>query len=197
MKFRGKIPVNIENENNKQKMEILITERTDITPMLGMDWMKPFKLTIGRIQLAENNQSEKERIINKFPDLFENNETIKDTEIKIQLKPGHFPVKQKARPVPLHLQEDVGRELEKLIKSGHLEKIKDVDEDCFVSPVVITVKSDKSVKIALDSRKLNASCIKMRPHMPNMEELLNQISVEITRDRTMQLFMSKIDMDYA
>ena len=83
------------------------------------------------------------------------------------------------------------------MKSGPLEKINDVDEDCFVSPVVITVKSDKSVKIALDSRKLNDSCIKMRPHMPNMEELLNQISVEITRDRTAQLFLSKIDLDYA
>ena len=193
VKFRRKIPVDIQNENNKQKMEILITERTDITPLLGMDWMKTFKLPIGRIQLTENNQSEKEKIINKFPDLFENNETIKDTEIKIQLKPGHLPVKQKARPVPLHLQEDVGRELEKLINAGRLEKIKDVDEDCFVSPVVITVKSDKSVKIALDSQKLNDSCVKTRPHMPNMEELLNQISVEITRDRTTQLFMSKIN----
>ena len=56
VKFRGKIPVNFEYENNKQKMEFLITERTDITPLLGMDWMKTFKLTIGRIQLAENNQ---------------------------------------------------------------------------------------------------------------------------------------------
>ena len=145
VKFRGKIPVNIEYENNKQKMEILITEKTDITPLLGMDWMKTFKLTIGRIQLAENNQSEKERIFGKFRDLFENNETIKDTEIKIQLKPGHYPIKQKARPVPLHLQEDVGEELEKVIPTGHLEKINDVDEDCFVSPVVITI-SDKSVK---------------------------------------------------
>ena len=63
VKFRGKIPVNIEYENNKQKMEILITERTDITPLVGMDWMKIFRLTIGRIQLAENNQSEKERQI--------------------------------------------------------------------------------------------------------------------------------------
>ena len=33
--------------------------------------------------------------------------------------------------------------------------------------------------------------------MPNMEELLNQISVEITRDRKLQLFISKIDLDYA
>ena len=33
--------------------------------------------------------------------------------------------------------------------------------------------------------------------MPNMEELLNQISVEITKDRTNELMMSKIDLDYA
>ena len=86
--------------------------------------MKKFKLTISKIQLAEINQSERDKVFNKFPDLFENNETIKDTEINIQLKPGHYPVKQKARPIPLQLQEDVGRELEKLIKSGHLEKNK-------------------------------------------------------------------------
>ena len=33
--------------------------------------------------------------------------------------------------------------------------------------------------------------------MQNMEELLNQISVEITRDRTVQLYLSKTDLDYA
>ena len=53
VKFRGKIPVKIEYENNKQKMESLITERTDITSLLGMDWMKAFKLTTGRTQLAK------------------------------------------------------------------------------------------------------------------------------------------------
>ena len=178
-------------------MQLLITERNDITPLLGMDWLKKFKLTIGNIRLDDNNQSEKRQIVEKFPDLFKNNTTIKDAEINIQLKPGHYPVKQKARPIPLHLQEAVGKEIEKLTKSGHLERVKQVDEDCFVSPVVITVKNDKSVKIALDSRKLNDSCIKVRPHMPNMEELLNQISVEITKDRTKELMMSKIDLDYA
>ena len=35
--FREKLPVNLEDENNKQNMEILLTERTDITPLLGMD----------------------------------------------------------------------------------------------------------------------------------------------------------------
>ena len=84
-------------------MDNLLTERTDITPLLGMDWMKKFKLRIGKIQLAEENQSERQKVFNKFTDLFENNETIKDTEIYIQLKPGHYPVKQKSIPVPLHL----------------------------------------------------------------------------------------------
>ena len=37
----------------------------------------------------------------------------------------------------------------------------------------------------------------MRPHMLDMEELLNQSSVEITRDRTVKLFISKKDLDYA
>ena len=33
--------------------------------------------------------------------------------------------------------------------------------------------------------------------MLNLEELLNQISVEVTKDRTKKLMMSKIDLDYA
>ena len=47
---------------------------------------------------------------------------------------------------------------------GHLEEVQKVEEDCSVSPVVITVKKDESVKTALGSRKLNYSGIKMRPH---------------------------------
>ena len=111
--FRGKIPVNVEYENNKQEKDILKTERTDMTPLLGMDWMKIFKLTIGKIHLAETNQPEREKVFNKFSELFDNNETIKDTEINIQLKPGHYPVTQKARMVPLHLQRTRIRETNK------------------------------------------------------------------------------------
>ena len=72
-----------------------------------------------------------------------------------------------------------------------------MDDECYVSPLVITVKNYKSIKNALDLRKINDSCVTIRPHMPTMEELLNQISVEITRDRTKELMISKIDLDYA
>ena len=92
-------------------MQILTTEQNYITPLLGMDWLNEFKLKIGNIQLNEDNQSEKRQVIEKFSDLFKNSTTTKDAEMNIQLKPGQYSVKQKERPIPLHLQEAVGKEI--------------------------------------------------------------------------------------
>ena len=87
-------------------------------------------------------------------------------------------------------------ELEKLIEKGHLEKANKTTENCFVSPAVVTVKEDKSVKIALDSRKLNESCIKRKATTPNMEDLISKKSAKITKSNG-EIRMSKIDLDYA
>ena len=104
----------------------------------------------------------------------------------MQLKLRHYLVKQKARPNSLHRYEDVGPECVKLIKAGR--KKKSVDVYCFVSPVVKTVKNDNSLKIAFNSLEKKDYYIKRRPHT-NIDELLNQTSVEITRDRAAQLFI--------
>ena len=179
IKFLGKVWVDIEYDGKTTKLPILITKRNDITPLLGVNWLKQLPITINKIQLDEQtNQSE--AIYATFNKLFETNHTIKNIEVKMQIKPGCYPIQQKARPIPYHLQKDVKNELDRLIKSGHLERLETVEEDCFVSPVVVKVKKDKTVKIALDARKLNDSCVKKRPHMPNMEELLNQISARFT-----------------
>ena len=108
---------------------------------------------------------------------------MKDTEINIQHKSAHYPVKQKAGTIPLHVQEYVGRELDTVIKTGHLKKLQDIDEDHFVQPVENTFKSYDSVKIALNSTKLNDSCVKMTPHLPNKEELSNKTQLRLTQDR--------------
>ena len=44
---------------------------------------------------------------------------------------------------------------------------KNAEDESFVSLVVITVKKDKSVKIALDTRTSNGSCLEKRSHLPN------------------------------
>ena len=152
---------------------------------MGLDWLD--KLEIGLQGSLETNiirnistNGKGERIFEDFEKLFKTNHTIKDLTIEIQLKKDAKPIQQKGRPVPIHFQRKVKNELDKLIEKGHLEKADKTTENCFVSPAVITIEKDKSVKIALDSRKLNKSCIKRKATMPNMEE-----------------DMSKIELDYA
>ena len=67
---------------------------------------------------------------------------------------------QKGRRVPIQLQKQVDKEIEKLLKEGHIEKVDKIQDDVFIQPTVITVKKDKSVKIALDARALNQSIAK-------------------------------------
>ena len=87
IKFLGKIWADIEYNGKKTKLPILITKINDITPLLGVNWLKQLPITVTKIQLDEStNQSE--TIYAKFNKLFETNHTIKNTEVKIQIKPG-------------------------------------------------------------------------------------------------------------
>ena len=68
-------------------------------------------------------------------------------------------------------------------------------EDCFLGPVVKTVKKDKSVKIALNSRKLNEITVKRTARVLNMEELLSRYSRKISQETDSELLTTKLDFD--
>ena len=55
-----------------------------------------------------------------------------------------------------------------------------------MSCAVKTVKNDNSIKIALDSRKLNEMKIKRKTQMPNMEELISTISRKLSKGEVWQ-----------
>ena len=63
------------------------------------------------------------------------------------------PIQQKGRRVPITLQDKVDKEINKLLRQGHIEKLKECSDKYFVSPIIITVKKDGSVKVALESRE--------------------------------------------
>ena len=114
-------------------------------------------LDTGKIGPQRNNVTEDPDITTlkrRFKKLFNENYTVNGIEVKIQLKDDAKLIQQKGRPIPIHLQQSVGKEINKLMRQGHIGKANNIDENCFVSPAVITVKKDKSVKIELDSRKL-------------------------------------------
>ena len=164
-------------------MPILITQRNAITSLLGVSWLKQLPITINKF-LLDKHTNQSEAIHTKFNKLFGTNHIMKNTEEEIQ-------------PIPYHLKQHVKNELDRLMKFGHFVKLELIEADCFVSSVKITVKKDKTVKIALDASKLNENCWQKRPHLPNMEELLNQMSAELSKYDRDPLLISVTDLDYA
>ena len=126
--FKGEAMVEVKMEKkNKITLPILITANKNTQPLLGLDWLD--KLEIGlqgnkntniirHIETDERRQT----IVDEYNDLFKSNHTIKALTIDLQLKKVTKPIQQKGRPVPIHFQKTVKKELEKLIESGHLKK---------------------------------------------------------------------------
>ena len=77
-----------------------------------------------------------------------------------------------------------------------LEKCSD---EYFISPVVITVKKDKSVKIALDSKELNDAIHKNKYQMQSIDHLIDAVANYVSERSTEQgtFYFSKIDLKYA
>ena len=85
---------------------MIIADREYIKPLFGMDWLREFIWTILHVEKSTtpNDQSKIDEIIAQFEKQFQRNETNKDPEIKIQLKPGHIlKKKQKATPILYNL----------------------------------------------------------------------------------------------
>ena len=61
----------------------------------------------------------------------------------------------------------------------------------------LLVKKDQTVKIALDSQKLNEITVKSKAQMPNMEELISRTSRKIADGEEDEIWISKFDLDYA
>ena len=53
IQFLGKIWADIEYNGKTTKLPILITKRNDITPLLGVNWLKQLPITINKIILDE------------------------------------------------------------------------------------------------------------------------------------------------
>ena len=79
---------------------------------------------------------------------------------------------------------------------GHIERVEKIQDDVFIQPTVITVKKDKSVKIALDARALNESIAKDKYQMPNLENLIDMIAEKLDKEKG-EAWYSSVDMTYA
>ena len=88
-------------------------------------------------------------------------------------------------------------ELSKLLPEGHITKLDKCTSDCFIAPIVISVKKDDSIKLALDVKPINRQLYKNKYQMPNVDELLDGVGQTVTANTAGTLYFTTPDLKYA
>ena len=104
---------------------------------------------------------------------------------------------QKGRGVPLQLHSAVETEIAQLIKEGHIRRVDKMNDNVIIQPVVITVKKNKTVKVALDATLLNNAIQKDKYQMPNLDNLMKQVAEIINSKDEGEVRFTSLDMKYA
>ena len=120
IKFEGKTTASVEINGKRSDLELLITTKKT-NPLLGLDRMEKLGITLdtGETGPQINQITEDPDITTlkrRFRELFNEDHTVNGIEVKIQLKEDAKLIQQKGRPIPIHLQQSVGKEINKLIE---------------------------------------------------------------------------------
>ena len=191
------------NDWNIQKAKITVVA-DGLRPILGRDLFDQLGITISQKPCPKtevNNIDQpcaiKRSLAKAFPDLISRIGKSKNHTINSKFHKNYRVIHQKGRKVPIHLQPEVKIELEKLLNEGHIEKLNNCSDQFFISPIVIAVKKDQSIKIALDSKILNKVIHKNKYQMPNIDSLIQTISQTLSTAPQETAYFTTLDLQYA
>ena len=140
----------------------------------------------------------KEQIAKTFPGLVSRIGRSKSHIAKSKVHKDFQPRHQKDRRISINLRDKVNAELRKLLAEKHIIKLSSCPDKYFISPIVVTVKKDQTIKLALDSKVLNKSVHKNKYQMPNIDTLIESISQQISAPAPQNItYFSTIDLKYA
>ena len=185
----GMIQAPMESNGWRIEDAEFVVVKDGLKPLIGRDLFEVLGISItqtlcsnaGRMVNTITTQCPfKTRIANQFPQVISCIGRSKSHIVNSKFHKIFQPKHQKSRRVPINLQDRVNSEIKKLLAEGHIEKLNNCSDQYFISPTVITVKRDQTIKLALDSKIINKSILKIKYQMPNIETLMDSISQIIT-----------------
>ena len=207
--IEGVLIIDIKSGSWTAKSCKVLIVKNKTNNIMGRDLLSKLGITLNATKITgkpinfisdlQTKKNTKKWVFQKYPHLCTRLGRSKNHIAKSIFKSTYTPSQHKGRRVPLHLLEKVENELKKLIDDKPIIKLKKCSDELFISPVVITVKKDKSVKIALDSKKLNDAIHKNKYQMQSIDHLMDSVAVHISEPKNKQgkYFFSKIDLKYA
>ena len=173
-------------------------------PIIGRDVFDQLEITISQkpcpnieIKNIETPCAIKKLQAKEFSELISRKGKSNHHTVNSKFHRNYRVTHQNRRKVPIQLQSKVKIELEKLLNEGHIEKLTNCSDQFFISPIVITVKKDQSIKIALDSKILNKSIHNNKYQMPNIDSLNQKISQSLSTAPQETAYFTTLDLQYA
>lgn len=132
----------------------------------------------GDLNLDHLDPPQKEAVnalLREYPHLFA--KTVADLEgcdtllHRIYLKDS-VPVRQKPYRTPFHLRAELDKQINELLDAGIIEE----SDSPYSAPVLFVKKSDGSFRLVTDFRRLNEKTIEDNFPLPNMVELIDNLS---------------------
>ena len=177
-------------------MELLITTKKR-HPLLGLDWMGELLITLKSEKLNPNinhinktgNTADYDitTLKRKFHNLFNENHTTNNVKVDIQLK----------EEAKLMQQKGSRKRDQKVEKPRAYQKSKQHRRNLRRKPGSNYHQKNKSVRTALDLRKLNEITVKRKAQMPNIEKLVSKLSRKVSDGPADEIWISKFVLDYA
>ena len=170
VKVIGKITISDFSFRNKNvsNVDLVIVDDSCPNNLFGRDLISKFKLLDSNLNL---NNIKVEELINSYK--VDKSNPIKNFEARLYPKDNHKPSFQKARSVAFHFKPKIEESLNELIKNDILEKIEFSD---YASPIVPVVKTNGSIRICGDFRKINQILYESVYPLPHMTDLVAKVS---------------------
>ena len=207
IKVLGHLETTVEYNNWKDRAAMLTVVEDGHKSIFGRELFTTLGLAVVQQQpendkcVSKINSSTckiKETIATQFPHLVSRIGLSKTHVARSKFHQKFTAKHQRGRRVPINLQPRLSAELERLQTEGHIEKLSSYSDEHFISPIVITVKKDQSIKLALDSKVLIKAIYKNKYQMPNIEMLIDAISQHLTNTQNgQQAYFTRLDLKYA
>ncbi|CAI6354211.1 unnamed protein product [Macrosiphum euphorbiae] len=188
----GLINVKVKFNEKDYDLKLYIVENGG-PPLLGNDWLKYLGIKVNidfemNNITSQNHSNQIKELITKFPEVFTDKlGTYNKNKCKLYLKENFKPIFFKPRSLPYKIKDQVGAELDRLVKEGILTPVETCD---FGTPIVPVIKANGSIRICGDYKVTINPYLKVdRYPLPRIEDLFSNISGSV--------IWSKIDLSQA
>ena len=166
--IKGKIQTTITNNGWTSNSATFTVIADSLNSFIGRDLFDHLSLAVTQSSSVQGNQvntisstSEfKEHIAQNFPNLISRIGRSKNLVAVSNFHKDFQPRHQKGRRTRVNLQDKVNMELKKVLDEKHIIKLSSCPDKYFISPIVVTVRKNQSIKLALDSKILTKAILK-------------------------------------